>query len=215
MSDAPIHKKRMHMYKYLGCLLVATIGVGVHAEDSNWRVMGGAAMANGGGVIGEGTITVVGTNHVIPFEVKAGMDPQYRIGLEYRLFKGVSLQGSVGYSITDPMGFDGSLEFTTVPVELLAFANITEGLRIGAGLRKARAELTGSGLASNMPELGTYSSSIGKVLELQYLFSASESIKTFARTQAGFSVRVVNEDFTHDGMTYSGNHYELGLVVYF
>jgi hypothetical protein len=113
------------------------------------------------------------------------------------------------------MGINGSLEFTTIPVELLAYANITPGVRIGAGLRKARAELTGSGVTSKIPELGSYASSVGKVLEVQYLFSASDSVKAFAKSQAGFSARVVNEEYTHEGITTSGNHYELGLVVYF
>lgn len=203
------------MHRFLGALLLVMGAAGVHAEDSNWRVMGGVAMANGGGVIGTGTITVIGTNHVIPFEVKAGMDSQYRIGLEYRPFSRIALQGSVGYSITEPMGMNGSLEFTTIPVELLAYANITEGLRIGAGLRKARADLTGSGVAANSPSLGSYASTVGTVLEVQYLFSASDSIKTFAKSQAGFTARVVNEEYSHGGITTSGNHYELGVVVYF
>jgi hypothetical protein len=203
------------MHKFLGGLLLLVGAAGVYAQDSNWRVMGGIAMANGGGVITTGTISVIGTSHVIPFEVKAGMDTQYRLGLEYRLFSHLALQGSVGYSITEPMGINGSLEFTTIPVELLAYANITQSLRVGAGVRKARADLTGSGVASNSPELGSYASTVGKVLEVQYLFSASESSKTFAKTQAGFSARVVNEEFTHGGITTSGNHYELGLVVYF
>jgi hypothetical protein len=207
--------KYFQMNKVIGFLLLLMIGSFAHAQESNWRVVAGAGMANGGEVISSGIIVVRGTTHEIPFEIKAGNDPQYRIGLEYNLIGGVSVQGTIGYSITDPMGDNGSLEFTTVPVELMAYTSIVGGLRIGAGLRKTKAEITGSGVAANWPELGTYSSSVGKVLEFQYLFSASESLKSFGRTQAGFSARLVNEDFTHNGTTFNGNHYELGLIVYF
>ncbi len=207
--------KNSPLYKLLVILLLVLSGATTFGQESRLRMVVGAGMANGGEVIGNGLIIVRGTNHTIPFELKAGNDPQYRLGLECLLLSGLSLQSTVGYSITDPMGDNGSVEFTTVPLELLAFVKITDGLRLGAGLRKSKAEITGSGVAANWPVLGSYSSTSGKVLEFQYLFSAPDNARSFAKTQAGFSVRVVNEDLSRNGTIYSGNHYELGLVVYF
>lgn len=77
------------------------------------------------------------------------------------------------------MGMDGSLEFTTTPIEFLAFVNFFGELRIGGGVRKSFAEMTGSGKAAGWSGLGAYTSSQGSVVELQYLFSAADTNSKF------------------------------------
>lgn len=185
------------------------------AQDSNWRFFAAAGMSNGGDTITSGTITTVGTGSVVPFEIKPGTGTQFRVGADYRLSEGLRLQGSIGRAVSDPMGMDGSLEFTTTPIELMGFVNLSEAFRVGGGVRKTAAEMTGSGKAAGMPQLGSYSSTLGTVLEAQYLFSTSEVKSSTAKPQLGLSVRWVNESFSHDGGNFSGRHYEVGVAFYY
>jgi hypothetical protein len=185
------------------------------ADDSNWRFFAAAGVANGGDTIAAGTIATVGTNQVLPFEIRPGTGTQFRMGADYRFIDRLTLQGSIGHSVTDPMGMDGSLEFTVTPIELLAFVNLTGGLRLGGGARKSYAEMTGSGKAAGWSGLGTYTSSQGSVVELQYLFSASNANSGYKRSQFGITLRLVTESFTHDSVTVNGDHREIGLALYY
>ncbi len=184
-----------------------------HAEGSNWRFLLGMGLANGGEQITEGTITTVGTSDVRQFQIKTGDGLQFRVGADYRLMPRFSLQASVGYSSTAPMGMNGSLTFTTMPVELLAFLDLSNSLRIGGGVRKTQADMKATGVAEGWIGAGTYTGSDGGVVELQYLtpFSAQD------KTQFGVSLRYVTETFTHDrtGTRFNGNHYELAAALYF
>lgn len=198
----------------IGLVLVCACAL-AHADGSNWRFFAGAGMSSGGETIVSGTITNVGTGNVVPFEIKPGTGTQFRVGADYRLSERVTLQGSIGRAVSDPMGMDGSLEFTTTPVELLAFVNLTDAFRIGGGLRKTSAEMTGSGKAAGWSELGSYSSTGGAVLEAQYMFAASGAKPSAQTPQLGLSLRFVNESFTHDSVSFGGNHYELGLALYY
>jgi hypothetical protein len=195
-------------------LLILSAGA-AQAEGSNWRFFGGLGLADGGDIISRGIIVQDGTNKELPFEIKAGGGTQYRAGVEYRLMERLSVQGSIGVSVADPMGYNGSLTFSTVPVEVMAFVNITEGARIGFGVRKTNARMAGTGVAANWPELGTYDSNGGTVLEAQYLFGNASARAGTERTQFGISLRVVDEKFTHTTVTVGGKHYEVGGIVYF
>jgi hypothetical protein len=181
-----------------------------HADGSNWRFVAGVGFGSGGDTIASGSITTTGTNRVVDFDVKPGDGLQYRAGAEYRLADRVSLQASLGYSVSDPMGMNGSLTFTTVPVELLGFVNLTEAWRIGGGLRNSSAEMKATGVSANWSGAGTYTSSPGSVFEAQYLAKFGSQ-----KSQFGGSFRYVSESFTHNSATFSGNHYELGLVLYY
>lgn len=197
----------------MAVLLIAS-GTLAQAQSSNWRFFAGAGLAEGGETIASGTIITDGTNKITPFTIKAGGGTQLRAGMEYRLMDRLSLQGSLGYVISDPMGYNGSLTFTAIPVELMAFVNITEALRLGAGVRKTTGEMKGTGVASNWTVNGTYTGSAASVVEVQYLFGADA--KTNAqRTQFGVSVRAVNESLSHEGFSINGNHYEVGAALYF
>lgn len=180
--------------------------------QSNWRFFVGSGIADGGETITAGNIVADGTNKLTPYSIKAGGGTQLRAGMEYRLMDRLSLQGSLGYHVSDPMGYNGSLTFTAVPIELMAFVNITEGLRLGAGVRKTTGELKGTGVASAWNVNGTYSGSAASVAEAQYLFGPTNG-KSGA--QFGISIRAVNETLTHDGLSINGNHYEVGAALYF
>jgi len=187
----------------------------VHAQESNWRMLGGFGYASGGGTILSGTITTVGTNKVTPFDVQAGSGLQVRVGAEYRFTDKVTVQASIGHSSSEPMGINGSYDFTVIPLEVMAFLEPVKGYRIGAGLRQSSATLTGKGVAANDPANGSYTSSPGAVLELQYLFSNGTNSARNPNGQFGISLRGVRESFSHPLGTLDGNHYEIGSVLYY
>ena len=195
-------------------LLILSAGA-AQAEGSNWRFFGGLGLADGGDIIARGIIVTDGTNKELPFEIKAGGGTQYRAGVEYRLMERLSVQGSVGVSVADPMGYNGSLTFSTIPVEVMAFVNLTEGARIGFGGRKTTAKMVGTGVSVNSPVIGTYESNGGVVVEAQYLFGNASGRAGTERTQFGISLRMVDEKFTLNGFTIGGKHYEVGAAVYF
>lgn len=182
----------------------------VHAEGSNWRFFAGLGIGNGGDTITTGTVTTIGTNNPNHFEIKPGSGLQYRMGLDYRLASRLFLQASIGYSADDPMGMNGSLTFITIPTEFLGFVGLTESLRIGGGVRNSSAEMKASGLAAGWAGAGTYSSTPGGVVEAQYLGKVGAQ-----GSQFGVSARYVSESFSHNGVSFSGNHYEIGLVLYY
>jgi hypothetical protein len=186
-----------------------------NAQGSNWRLFAGLGLVNGGETISAGNITNTTTGNQTPYDVKTASGPQFRLGADYRIASRLSLQGSIGYSANDPMGYNGSLTFTTIPVELLGFVSLTDALRIGGGVRKTSAEMTGTGISSNWPEVGIYSSTTGAVVEAQYLFPISAGQPGYQSSQFGFSVRYVSESFSHNAISYKGDHVEVGMALYY
>jgi opacity protein-like surface antigen len=201
------------MKKTMMAVAIAAACACAQAEGSNWRAFASIGLAGGGEEITEGDIVQQGTNSSHHFQIKAGDGLQFRVGADYRLLPRLTLQGSVGYSNNAPMGYNGSLTFSTMPVELLAFVDLTDSLRIGGGARKTRADMKATGVAENWPEVGIYDSSAGSVVELQYLSALSARNKT----QFGVSLRCVTETFTHSrtGFRFNGNHYELAAALYY
>jgi len=183
------------------------------AESSNWRVLASIGLAGGGEQITEGDIVTQGTTTAHHFQINAGDGMQFRVGADYRLLPRFTLQASVGYSSTAPMGYNGSLTFTTVPLEVLAFVDLTNSLRVGGGARQTQADMKATGVAEGWIGAGTYSGSSGGVVELQYLSGFSSQDKT----QFGVSLRYVTETLTHDrtGTRFNGDHYELAAALYF
>lgn len=184
-----------------------------HADNSSWRVLASIGLGGGGETIAEGDIVTQGTTTAHHYRINAGDGMQFRLGADYRLLPRFTLQASVGYSSTAPMGYDGSLTFTTIPMELLAFLDLTNSLRVGGGARQTRADMKATGVAEGWIGAGSYSGSPGGVVELQYLtgFSAQD------KTQFGVGLRYVTETLTHDrtGTTFNGDHYELAATLYF
>ncbi len=200
-----------------GVALVLALGgaSGAQAQSAPWRMVGGVAMGEGGQTITSGTITNVSNNQVVPFQIKPGAGPQFRLGAEFPLSPTMAVQATVGHSAVAPMGFNGSLTFTTIPLELMALVSVGDQWRWGLGLRKAHAEMAGSGVAGNSPVLGVYETSVGAVAEVQYLFASAGGRSTTQRSQFGVSARYVTETYQRNGYSFNGNHYELGVVLYY
>ena len=196
-------------------LVLLAASLGAQAQESHWRFMAGLGYADGGEKIASGTITTIGTNHVQPFDIQSGNGFQFRVGAEYRLSDRIALQGSLGHSSSEAMGINGSYDFTVIPFELMAFVDIASGWRIGLGARQSSAELRGTGVSANSPVNGTFVSSQGAVLEVQYLFQSEGAGRSKSMPQFGLSLRGVNEKFTQTLGTLNGNHVEIGAVIYY
>jgi hypothetical protein len=199
---------------FIAVTLVASSMLAI-AQDSPWRAVAGISYADGGQKIASGTITTIGTNRVTPFDIQSGVGFQERIGVEYRWTDRMFVQCSIGHSASEAMGMDGSLDFTTIPLELLGFVELGQGFRIGAGLRQSHAEMRGTGKAENFPLNGSYVGSQGSVLELQYLFKNGVTQSGASPAQFGLSLRSVTESVTHRLGSINGDHIELGVVLYY
>ena len=152
---------------------------------------------------------------MLPFEIRAGTAFQERLGVEYRVSPRFTLQGSIGHSTNSPMGYDGSLDFTVIPVEIMGFVELGAGLRFGAGLHQSSAEMRGTGKAANAPINGTYAGNMGAVLELQYLFGSGASDANKSVPQFGLTLRGVTEKFASPVGDLNGDHYAVGVVLYY
>ncbi|MEI7682611.1 MAG: hypothetical protein WCK07_24685 [Betaproteobacteria bacterium] len=199
---------------FMATAIIVT-SMAVMAQDSPWRTVTGISYADGGQRIASGTITTIGTNRVTPFDIQSGVGFQERIGVEYRWTDRISVQCSIGHSASEAMGMDGSLDFTTIPLELMGFVELGKGFRIGAGLRQSHAEMRGTGKAENFPLNGSYSGNQGSVFELQYLFKNGVTQSGASPAQFGLSLRNVSETFTHRLGAINGDHIELGVVLYY
>ncbi len=200
----------------LGAALVA-MAAAAHADDgSSVRFYAGIGISHGGDSLGSGEIVPVdgSSGATIPFNIRPGTSAELRLGADYRLGERFHLQASVGYADQSPQGVNGSLDFRETPIELMGFVNVVQGLRVGAGLRKSYAEFSGTGVASDWPGLGKYTSSHGSVLEVQYLFSSDGKYDS-QHGLGGFSLRMVNETLHHDDYSINGHHYEFGGVLYY
>ena len=205
------------MKKLLLGLALAALASLAHAEDgSDIRFYAGIGISHGGDSLGTGEIVPESgsSGPTIPFNIRPGTSAELRVGLDYRLSDRFHVQASVGYADQSPQGVNGSFDFRETPIELMGFANIWEGLRLGAGYRKSFAEFSATGVGAGVTELGRYTSSNGGVVEVQYLFSSDGKYDS-QHVLGGFSLRYVNETLTHDDISISGRHYEFGGVFYY
>jgi len=202
------------MKKWMLVLLGAWMSV-AHADDSPWRFYAGGGIATGGDTILHSSIVQDGTNKIVPFDLKPGTGIPVRIGAEYRLSGPLSLRASVGHSITDPSGYNGSVTFTTTTMEVMGLMNLTDALRLGLGARQSTAVVKGTGVAQDWPEVGTYNGKNGAVVEVQYLFSNDAAHPKSRQPEVGATLRLVTESFLRNGVTFNGDHYEVGLALYF
>jgi hypothetical protein len=182
------------------------------AQESKWGLVAAIGWADGGEEVISGVI--IDRNNearTIPYVIRAGGGLQLRLGPEYRFNDAFSVQATVGHSVTDPMGDNGSLTFTTTPVEVLANFKPAPNFMIGVGARKTYADLKGTGVAANYPILGSYDGSAGSVLQFSYLLPVpSQAGSTF-----GVHVRFVNEKLKFQQFELNGKHYELGMTLHY
>jgi hypothetical protein len=128
-------------------------------------------------------------------------------GLEYREPGAPwSLQATLGYHFDRVDADNGSLSFSRVPLEVLGFWHANDNVRLGGGLRKALStEFDTSGAGSDIAPQFNMRSSVGLVLQGEYLFGEHASV----------FVRYVHEKYESNylvGGEVSGNHGGLGFA---
>jgi len=159
----------------------------------------------GAGAGGDELISATTTDGDIE-TLKAGSGVTFAAGVDYRINPSFSMLASVAYQTDRRKAENGTLEFSRVPVELLAFWHPSANWRVGGGLRYvSNAKLTGSGVVS-MRDIDFDSSTSG-VLEGEYLMGP----------HLGFQLRYVHDSYKVDGVRgkIDGNHAALGMRYYF
>lgn len=197
------------MKKILIATAIGLACMGAHAQDTakmRWFITGGYSV--GGDTLASGTYTSGQT-----FSIKAGEGFLLSGGLSFPVANRVDLQASVGFHSTSTNATNGKIEFTRMPLELLALYDLQNRWRIGGGIRSAtNPKLSTSGVAG---VLGSYefTPSLGTVIEAQYFFDNPRSSKT----QLGVNIRFVSESFEEkvSKTKVNGNGFGAGLFAYF
>ncbi len=198
-------------------LMMAAASVTVYAEEPPaLRAYASLGYGHGGAALVSATAQNTGQE----FELNAGDGLVLTVGADYRLTDRFSVRGSVGYQYDDIRGLNGDLRFARNPVELMGLYALNEQVRVGLGVRKVvSAEVTLTDAAASFAGAGKYDSSVGAVLEGQYLFNTPSS--TGRSVVTGLNLRFISESFTHedDGAgpyeKKDGSHIELGLMFYY
>lgn len=194
--------------QWLGALLVLGCAL-AHADDpSKWRFVGRIAVGFGSDALDSGTY-VGGTR----WELSAGNGLKYALGADYRIAEKVTVQATVGKELSTVPAGNGDLTFNRTPVEVLGFYDVSKDFRLGGGLRSStNAQVSSSGAGNGYPSVGTWTSSVGAVLEGQYIFD-SRMHADGAVSQFGVNLRFVSENFTKDAVTKRGDHAEVGIFL--
>ena len=189
-------------------VLVGLACMGAQAQESpKFRWFGSLGASFGGDTLVSGSYTNGQT-----FSIKAGDGVLLSGGLSFPVTDKLDLQASIGYQSTSTNASNGKIDFTRMPLELLAFYNMDSKWRLGGGLRSATgAKLSTSGVASS---IGNYdfTPSVGVVVEGQYLFNGFSS-----RVPYGINVRYVSESYEEkiSKSKVNGNSLGVGMFVYF
>jgi len=191
------------------CLLFACIFTSAaFAQDRAWQYTGGAILTSGGDSLLKGRYTD-GTK----VDITAGSLVDLRFGVNVSLRPTVDIQTTLGIHNDGIFSSDANASFTRFPLEVMGFYQLNNSYRIGAGLRKSlSAKLKTDGRANYVRD-ADYKSSVGNVLEFQYLLGKNNP-ESKAKTALNF--RFVKESFTEKSYGYKvkGNHIGFGVIFY-
>jgi hypothetical protein len=146
-------------------------------------------------------------------DITAGGTLALHFGLYRNIGSAFDLQTTLGIHTAGTLGTNGNASFTRFPLEVMGFYQLNDDYRLGAGARKSlSAKLGTSGVATYQPSL-EFKSSVGSVVELQYLIG-KKTRKSKAQTAVNF--RYVKETFTEktEGIKVKGDHIGVGVVFY-
>lgn len=172
----------------------------------------GVGLTGGGDKLATATYTDGSTS-----SINAGGLIYMKIGLDWRINPDFSAQGSFGYHRDSVSARNGELKFERTFVEGLGFWHFQPRHRIGLGLRQTSgAQMTSSGAASSAGNVD-FKSSMGTVLEYEWMISRSSS------WGYGLTVCAVNEKYTPTslngapatGPDVNGSHLGVGVNFYF
>jgi hypothetical protein len=196
----------MYIKKYLlfGCIFTSA----AFAQDRAWQYTGGAMLTAGGDSVLKGRYTD-GTK----VDITTGSLVDLRFGVNVSLRPTVDIQTTLGIHNDGILSSDANASFTCFPLEVMGFYQLNNSYRIGVGLRKSlSAKLSTEGVANYVRD-ADYKSSVGNVLEFQYLFG-EKNLESKAKTALNF--RFVKKNFTEKtyGYKVKGNHIGFGVIFY-
>lgn len=147
------------------------------------------------------------------YTVTTGGLVDFRGGLEYRLINSPwAVQAVLGYHTDSSDATNGKFQFSRIPVELIAMADMSEQWRIGFGVRKATsAKVSTSGAAVNQTSFGrstTFQSNVGVLFQAEYKIGP----------QFGLQARYVSERYQiqfNQPVEVDGSHVGIFGVFYF
>lgn len=147
------------------------------------------------------------------YTVTTGGLVDFRAGLEYRLINSPwALQAVLGYHTDSSNATNGKFQFSRIPVELIAMADMSDQWRIGFGLRKASsAKVSTSGDAVGQTVFGrstTFVSNLGVLFQAEYRVTPN----------FGLQARYVNERYQikfSQPQEVDGSHAGIFGVLYF
>lgn len=130
-----------------------------------------------------------------------------RGGIEYRLIQSPwSLQLAIGYHTDSTKASNGEFEFSRVPIELIAMADMSERWRVGLGIRKATgAKVSATGDAARQTAFGrttTFDSELGVLFQAEYMVGPQFALQA-RYVSEGYRVQFkqpVNVDGSHLGI---------------
>jgi hypothetical protein len=196
----------MYIKKYL--LFACAFTSAAFAQDRPWQYTGGAMLTAGGDSLLKGRYTD-GTK----VDITAGSLVDLRFGINVSLRPTVDIQTTLGIHNDGIFSTDANASFTRFPLEVIGFYQLNNPFRLGAGVRKSlSAKLTTKGVADYIPS-AEYNSSIGSVLELQYLLGKNN---TESKAKTALNFRFVKENFTEKtyGYKVKGDHIGFGVIFY-
>jgi hypothetical protein len=203
------------MKKGLIGLLLACAAATVYAEVPRVRLYTNVGYGLGGDTLLSGQY-IGGSG----FRLRTGQGPVLAVGADIRLADRLTLQGSLGYQRDSMEAANGNVSFHRWPVELLGFYSINQQVRVGMGVRKTQnVKVKAEGVGAGIDIEGSYNSSAGAVLEVQYLFDVPATVDR--KLIVGMHLRYVQESFTQEDSgtgpkeKKKGNHVALGLVFYY
>ena len=186
----------------LAALAVAASGASAQSASAGLHPLLGAGLTFGGDKLATVQFTDGSTD-----SIRAGGLLQLYGGAEYRFDNALTLQGTLGYHVSDSRSArNGNVRFENYPIELIALYAPMDKVRFGAGVQFATgARLTGSGVADDIG--AKFKSATGAVIEGEYLFTP----------KMGLQLRYVNVKFApkDGGEKVDGSHGGLMFTYYF
>lgn len=202
----------MRHLKFLFCALglLMTMSSGAWAQQAGGTLKPFVGMGLTFG--GEDLATAEYTNGST-YTVTTGGLVDFRAGLEYRLINSPwALQAVLGYHTDSSNATNGKFQFSRIPVELIAMADMSDLWRIGFGIRKASsAKVSTSGDAVGQTVFGrstTFESNVGVLFQAEYRVTP----------QFGLQARYVSERYQikfSQPVEVDGSHAGIFGVLYF
>lgn len=190
---------------FLGAALTLAATFSAQAADaaSPFKFLVGAGLTFGGD-----TLVTAQFSNGESEDIKGGGLLHFYGGAEYRLGEQVSLQATVGYHVDNTSAAsNGSIRFSRIPVDLLAYYHVNPQVRIGGGVQIVNGpEIKGSGVASGLNV--EFKNATGVVVEGEYFFTP----------KAGVKLRYVSQKLEVENGSApkaDGNHLGLMLNYYF